>query len=286
MKSIFNILIVLSVVLSTTTGFAQIKNPTRETVKILGNCDTCKSAIENAGKLKNVASVTWNKDSKMAEISFDSEKTNRDEILKRIALAGYDNDEYLAPDAAYAQLAEYCKYERQQKQPIRAMDHTKMEKKKNKPMEEMTMPEMTETNPMEAVFNNYFAIKDALVKTNATIANGKSAEWLTILKNLKTEALTAEGQTAVTKVMPSLMEAAKSIAATKDIGKQRETFKVLSKYMHDIISVYDTNETLYYQYCPMQDANWLSKDKTVKNPYYGSQMLSCGSTVETIDTKN
>lgn len=49
-------------------------------------------------------------------------------------------------------------------------------------MEEMTMPEMTETNPMEAVFNNYFAIKDALVKTNATIANGKSAEWLTILK--------------------------------------------------------------------------------------------------------
>lgn len=46
----------------------------------------------------------------------------------------------------------------------------------------MTMPEMTETNPMEAVFNNYFAIKDALVKTNATIANGKSAEWLTILK--------------------------------------------------------------------------------------------------------
>ncbi|MDC6388873.1 hypothetical protein PP182_09290 [Maribacter sp. PR1] len=56
--------------------------------------------------------------------------------------------------------------------------------------------------------------------------------------------------------------------------------------MHDITSFYDTNETLYYQYCPMQDANWLSKDKTVKNPYYGSQMLSCGSTVETIDNKN
>ena len=233
----------------------------------------------------------------MAKITFDSEKTNRDEILKRIALAGYDNDEYLAPNAGYAQLAECCKYESQQKQPAIAMDHTKMEMETNEPMQEMampsgkehsemTMPEMTETNPMEAVFNNYLAIKDALVKTNATIANGKSAELLTILKNLKTEALTAEGQTAVTKVMPSLMEAAKSIAATKDIGKQRETFKVLSKYMHDITSFYDTNETLYYQYCPMQDANWLSKDKTVKNPYYGSQMLSCGSTVETIDNKN
>jgi hypothetical protein len=32
----------------------------------------------------------------------------------------------------------------------------------------------------------------------------------------------------------------------------------------------------------MQDANWLSKENTVKNPYYGSQMLSCGKTVETI----
>ena len=29
-------------------------------------------------------------------------------------------------------------------------------------------------------------------------------------------------------------------------------------------------------------ANWLSKENAVKNPYYGSQMLTCGSTVETI----
>jgi hypothetical protein len=32
----------------------------------------------------------------------------------------------------------------------------------------------------------------------------------------------------------------------------------------------------------MQDANWLSKENAVKNPYYGSQMLTCGKTVETI----
>lgn len=38
----------------------------------------------------------------------------------------------------------------------------------------------------------------------------------------------------------------------------------------------------YYQYCPMQDAYWLSKENAVKNPYYGSMMLSCGKTVETI----
>ena len=43
---------------------------------------------------------------------------------------------------------------------------------------------------------------------------------------------------------------------------------------------------IYYQYCPMYNggkgANWLSKENTVKNPYYGSMMLTCGKVVETI----
>jgi hypothetical protein len=29
-------------------------------------------------------------------------------------------------------------------------------------------------------------------------------------------------------------------------------------------------------------ANWLSKENAIKNPYYGSSMLSCGKTTETI----
>jgi len=32
-------------------------------------------------------------------------------------------------------------------------------------------------------------------------------------------------------------------------------------------------------------ANWLSKEEAVKNPYYGSQMLTCGSVQETINNK-
>ena len=308
MKSMYNILIVLSVLLSATSGFAQIKNPKTETVKIFGNCDMCKTSIEKAGNLKKIAVVSWNKDSKMAEITFDSKKTNRDEILKRIALAGYDSDEYLAPNTAYAQLAGCCKYEGQKKEAAMAMDHTEMNPPAgregmdmNLPSNEnhsdmkmpstekhtdMAMSEMKETNTLDALFTSYFAVKDALVKTNATTAAANASELLIALKALKIESLKVEEQTAVTKVMPSLMNAAKSISTNKDIGKQRETFKVLSKSMHDIISCYETKETLYYQYCPMQDANWLSKDSTIKNPYYGSQMLSCGSVVETIKNKN
>ncbi|MGV8813509.1 MAG: DUF3347 domain-containing protein [Gelidibacter sp.] len=291
----FNILIALSLVLSVTSGYAQIKNSQTETIKILGNCELCKAAIENAGSIKNEAIVTWNKNSKMATITFDSKKTNRNEILKRIALAGYDSDQYLAPDNAYAQLPDCCKYQRQKKEAAIAMDHTMMKMEMSDSVmdmpstenhTDMAMSETMEPNALDAVFNNYFAIKDALVRTNAAVAATKSSELLTAVMDLRIESLKAEEQTAITKVMTSIMNAAKSISATNDIAKQRETFKALSKNIHEILPFYSAKETLYYQYCPMQDANWLSKDKTIKNPYYGSQMLSCGSTVETIDTKN
>jgi hypothetical protein len=36
-----------------------------------------------------------NKDSKIATITYDTAKTNQDEILKRIALAGYDSENFL-----------------------------------------------------------------------------------------------------------------------------------------------------------------------------------------------
>ena len=35
-------------------------------------------------------------------------------------------------------------------------------------------------------------------------------------------------------------------------------------------------------------ADWISKEKEIKNPYYGDEMLTCGSILETItkDFKN
>ena len=64
---------------------AQIKNTKTESVKIYGNCEMCEKTIETAGSVKKIANVDWNKDTKMATITYDSTKTNQDEILKRIA---------------------------------------------------------------------------------------------------------------------------------------------------------------------------------------------------------
>lgn len=91
---------------------AQVKNAKIETVKILGNCGMCEKTIEKAGGVNKIAKVDWDKDTKMALLTYDSTKTNQDEILKRISLAGYDSDNFLAPNDVYNNLHHCCQYER------------------------------------------------------------------------------------------------------------------------------------------------------------------------------
>lgn len=280
MNSLKKIMMAITLLLSFTVSNAQIKNIKTETVKIFGNCGMCKTTIEKAGTLKNIAKVDWNKDTKMAILTYDAKKTNQDEILKRIALVGYDNDNFLAPDAAYSKLPACCQYNREAKVAEKTEPKTKMSG--------MTMDnnssisENQETNQLQAVFDNYFLLKDALVKTDPKTASEKSIALLSSITAVKMETLKMNVHMVWMKVVKDLTADAKSVSETQDIKKQRELFKVLSKNTYELIKASKYTEPIYYQYCPMQDANWLSKENTIKNPYYGSQMLSCGKTVETI----
>jgi copper chaperone CopZ len=112
MNSIKKGLIAIVLLLSVTAATAQIKNAKTETVKIFGNCGMCEAKIEKAGNQKNIASVDWNKDSKMATLTYDSKTTSKNEILKRIAAVGYDSEQFHAEEAVYQSLPGCCHYER------------------------------------------------------------------------------------------------------------------------------------------------------------------------------
>jgi len=43
-----------------------------------------------------------------------------------------------------------------------------------------------------------------------------------------------------------------------------------------------TADPVYYTYCPMKKAYWLSSEPTIKNPYFGNAMLTCGKVEETL----
>lgn len=262
---------------------AQIKNAKTESVKIYGNCEMCEKTIETAGSVKKIANVDWNKDSKMATITYDSTKTNQDEILKRIALAGYDSDKFLAPDDVYSKLAGCCQYERVNKT---AIVSTAVIEDHSMHNQENVVETKQEVNQLKTIFESYFALKDALVKSDGKLVSTLAKDLLANINSVKMEKLSPEEHTVWMKVMSSLKSNTEKIAATTSIEKQRVVFMDLSANFHDLLKVSKQDYTIYYQNCPMyndgEGANWLSKENAVKNPYYGSQMLTCGKTVEII----
>jgi hypothetical protein len=68
----------------------------------------------------------------------------------------------------------------------------------------------------------------------------------------------------------------------KNINRQREHFQQLSENIYDLVKAFGTSQTLYKDYCPMAKASWLSEVKSIKNPYFGKAMSTCGVVKETI----
>jgi len=282
MKLISKILVAITLLLSFTVCNAQIKNSVTEKVKVSGNCGMCKTKIEKAGSLKNTAKVDWDADTQMATLTYDATKTNQDEILKRIALSGYDSEKFLAPDNTYSKLPGCCQYERVAKVAV----ETEVVAEEHGNHENLSETEVQKTDQLKAVFDNYFAVKDALVKTDGNTASTKATELLSAINAVKMETLTTDEHTVWMKVLKTIKEDAEHIADTKDAEHQRDHFNTLSKNFYDLIKVSKQETPTYLLHCPMANdgkgADWLSKENIVKNPYYGSMMLSCGKVVETI----
>jgi copper chaperone CopZ len=286
-NSLMKIMIAISVLLSTTSN-AQIKNAKTESVKIYGNCGMCETKIEKAGNIKKIANVDWNHETQMATLTYDAKKTNQDEILKRIALVGYDSDKFLAPDDVYNNLHGCCQYDRVAKVPVKEDNKTtaSSEDHSNHNNSEMITTEVQKDNQLKVIFDNYFLLKDALIASDGTKTALASKELLTAINNVKMDKLEMESHMVWMKVVNTIKEDAEHIADTKDVKHQRDHFTTLSKDIYSLIKASKYETPVYYQFCPMfndgKGANWLSKENAVKNPYYGSMMLSCGKTVETI----
>ena len=144
-----------------------------------------------------------------------------------------------------------------------------------------------ETSGMNQIYDSYFAVKDAFVKGNAIAASEKASALNQQLEALDAKQLKAEEAEVWAKTSQTLKKESTFIASTKDIKKQRESFARLSTAMYGLMKAAHPATEIYYQKCPMfndgKGGTWLSREKTIKNPFYGSAMLSCGSTTETLN---
>jgi Cu(I)/Ag(I) efflux system membrane fusion protein len=129
---------------------------------------------------------------------------------------------------------------------------------------------------MEAALSSYLELKDALVASDPAIASEKAGAMRESLPALG-EDLKEEEREALSRLEKLLSR----LSQTTDLSVQRTQFRLLSEGIIEIARPLGTaNTPLYLQFCPMANDNrgayWISRDSSIRNPYYGDAMLTCG----------
>jgi copper chaperone CopZ len=91
-------------------GNSKTDAPKTETFKVSGNCGMCKTRIEKAAKVDGVSKAEWDSQTKLLSLTYDQSKVKTDDVLKKIAAVGHDNEKYKAEQSVYDKLPGCCKY--------------------------------------------------------------------------------------------------------------------------------------------------------------------------------
>jgi hypothetical protein len=137
------------------------------------------------------------------------------------------------------------------------------------------------------IVRDYLKLKNALVKDDSKGAANAGKALYATLNTLDSKSLDAKLKKEYIDIADDAKEHAEHIGDNSGkLDHQREHFAMLSKDMNDLIKTFGTTQKLYQDYCPMYDEGksgyWISETKEIKNPYYGSQMLTCGSVKKTL----
>ncbi len=134
----------------------------------------------------------------------------------------------------------------------------------------------SQTSGLDKLLASYYTIKDAMVAGNNIAASESAVSFAKNINDLTNH--------LISKVnVQALVKNATSIAEAKDIQLQRQFFVSFSSDMIEIARALKmSSQPVFVQYCSMKKANWLSNEKDIKNPYYGTSMLSCGILSDTI----
>jgi membrane fusion protein, copper/silver efflux system len=145
---------------------------------------------------------------------------------------------------------------------------------------------------LDPVYKAYLSIQASLAsdelqkaQTNVpALAKSLNAVDMKLLTDMKTHmAWMASSE--------KLAKDAGNLSSAKDIETARTEFKLASNDLIAIAKQFGTSgkTPLYMFHCPMalknKGADWVQDEKTVKNPYFGKTMLTCGTITDAIIAK-
>ncbi|SDQ37764.1 Outer membrane receptor proteins, mostly Fe transport [Chryseobacterium soldanellicola] len=177
--------------------FAQIifaQNLSKSQFKVKGNCEMCKERIETIAKKAGAKEARYSIDSQTLTLETGS-NISTDEILKKVAEAGHDNEKFKASNENYESLPECCHYNRELQ--IQTTENQKHNIKKE----------------------NEFYVKGncesckARIEKAAKDAGADSAEW------------NAEKQMVTLDFDPAKTSADKILKKIADVGHDNEKYK-------------------------------------------------------------
>lgn len=136
------------------------------------------------------------------------------------------------------------------------------------------------------IVSDYLKLKNALIKDDTKGAASAGKTLYATFNKVNPNSIDAKLKKEYLDIADDAKEHAEHIGDNSGkIDHQREHFAMLSKDINDLIKAFGTKQKLYQDYCPMYNdgkgAIWISETKDIKNPYYGSQMLTCGSIKKT-----
>lgn len=130
----------------------------------------------------------------------------------------------------------------------------------------------------------YLQMKDAFVASDAKQVSVFAKVALLKMHSIETSKLGKMENAHFSKTMEML----NAISENDNLENQREYFVVLNENMVPIVmNIKDIDSQVYVQQCPMANNNngafWISADKEIRNPYYGEQMMTCGSVIDSVN---
>ena len=144
----------------------------------------------------------------------------------------------------------------------------------------------------EKTLSTYYTLRDALVAGDTSQANAAASSLITAVSNVKLDELKSIDTANI--IIPTaktytdgITNESKGLLGETDIEQKRKAFQMISSGLFDLVRTvrYD-KQKVYMLHCPMAfnnaGADWLSNTTEIKNPYFGSKMLTCGSVVDSV----
>lgn len=127
----------------------------------------------------------------------------------------------------------------------------------------------------------YLELKEALFRSDVKAADEYAGKMAGAVEEVKADRLADDGRKAWDNHADLYKRKLQEMIHIQGLENKRSYFSQISEIMYCTVKSFGLgNNSIYTFYCPMaferKGAYWLSKDKEVRNPYFGEKMPDCG----------